>query len=283
MVEDNDIKDSTIADVGSNKKVDEVSDGFLIRPSDFKFILNKFDYGSPVIMTYFIICFVLLFIDALSDVDICKKYLMLPGTGIPFPYPSWQLITHIFGHRDLSHFVGNMSLILLVGPTVEKKYGSFETMTMILTNAVFTGICNGIFFQTGLVGASGVAYMLICLQAMATIRDGKIPLPSLFVMLIYLGVEVLNGIQSTDNVSQFGHITGGIIGIAFGIYCGRNGIIGRDAEHITLKNILEQHKQYKDYLLKTGQKHKKDKAVENNEQAIENNNQTVEADSKTKE
>lgn len=230
-----------------------------ITKNDFKFITDKFDYTSPVIMVYFTICLIMLILDQRYG-GINEKYLMLPGTKIPFPYPGWQLLTHIVAHRDASHFVGNMSLILLTGPEVEKKYGSFETMTMILTEAVAHGILNGLFFKTALMGASGIAYMMICLNAMSRIKDHKIPVASVMVMLMYLGTEIINSIMSqSDDISQFGHLLGGVIGIAFGVYCSRNGIIGENAEHITLENMRKQREQYQEFLVRTGRIKETDK------------------------
>lgn len=236
----------------SNKKDKESK--LWITKKDFKFITDKFDYGSPVIMTYFIICFVTLLLNEVYH-DAINEKLGLPGTLVPIPYPGIQLITHVIVHGDISHFTGNLSLILLVGPNVERKYGSFETLTMILTNALVTGILNGIFFKTALIGASGEVYMLICLHAITSVNKGKIPLPAFLCMLMYVGTEIINSfMSSSDNVSQFGHIIGAIIGIMFGIYCSRNGLIGDNAEHITFKNIIETRKQYKEFLQKSNNK-----------------------------
>ena len=35
-----------------------------------------------------------------------------------------RLLLHVLGHADLAHFAGNISLILVLGPIVEKHYGS---------------------------------------------------------------------------------------------------------------------------------------------------------------
>ncbi len=43
--------------------------------------------------------------------------LLLPMTWI-------RMFTHIFGHADWSHLIGNMSYLLLLGPMLEEKYSS---------------------------------------------------------------------------------------------------------------------------------------------------------------
>ena len=94
-------------------------------------------------------------------------------------------------------------------------------MKMMAITALITAIINMIFFKTALLGASGIAFMLILLSSFANYQKGKIPLTLLLVALIYIGGEVVNGIISTDNISQLAHIVGGICGAFFGrIYAG---------------------------------------------------------------
>jgi len=68
----------------------------------------------------------------------------------------------------------------------------------------------------GIMGASGIVFMLIVLSAFTNIQQGKIPLTLILVVICYLGNEVLTGVLSTDNISQFGHIAGGIMGMIWG-------------------------------------------------------------------
>ena len=71
--------------------------------------------------------------------------------------------------------------------------------------------------QHGLVGASGIVYMLIILSSFTNIREGSIPLTLLLVATIYIGREIISGIALTDNISQLTHIAGGLCGLFFGI------------------------------------------------------------------
>ena len=57
--------------------------------------------------------------------------------------------------------------------------------------------------------------MFIILSSFTNGRAGTIPLTFVLVALLYLGEEVVQSFQD-DNVSQFGHILGGVIGGGFG-------------------------------------------------------------------
>lgn len=125
-----------------------------------------------------------------------------------------ELITHILGHADWNHLVGNFTLILIIGPILEEKYGSNRLLVMILLTALVTGLINGIFFNTGLVGASGIAFMVILLSSVDNQNKG-IPLTFIIVAMLFIGKEMFNAL-SPDNVSQFSHIMGGFCGAGFG-------------------------------------------------------------------
>lgn len=127
-----------------------------------------------------------------------------------------RLFGHVLGHVDWEHFVNNFLIILLVGPMLEMKYGSKNMVQMIVITAFVTGILNVIFFDTALLGASGIAFMLIILSSFVNIKKGSIPLTLLLVASLYIGREVVAGLTTNDNISQFAHIAGGICGGVFG-------------------------------------------------------------------
>ncbi|MDE6785064.1 MAG: rhomboid family intramembrane serine protease, partial [Ruminococcus sp.] len=85
------------------------------------------------------------------------------------------------------------------------------------TTAIITAVINGLFFSYGIIGASGIVFMLIILSSFANAEKGKIPLSLILVAICYLGTEVFNGIFAKDNISQFAHIAGGVMGIIWGL------------------------------------------------------------------
>lgn len=131
------------------------------------------------------------------------------------PVDYLRLVSHAIGHSSWSHLMGNFAIILLLGPILEEKYGSLNMLIMMLITALVTGLLNVLFLSTGLLGASGIVFMMILLVSFTNIRQGDIPLTFILVVVLYLTQEFANALRD-DSVSQFAHITGGAIGSLFG-------------------------------------------------------------------
>ena len=126
-----------------------------------------------------------------------------------------RLFTHVLGHANFQHLLANLTIVLLIGPLLEDKYGSRALATMIAITALVTGVLNIALFDTGLLGASGVAFMMILLGSLINFRHGELPLTFVLVVCLFVGQEVI-GMLKSDNVSQFAHLAGGACGAAFG-------------------------------------------------------------------
>ena len=72
------------------------------------------------------------------------------------------------------------------------------------------------FFNTGLLGASGIVFMLILLSSITGMTEQKIPLTLILVGVAYIGSEIVQGAISNDNISHITHIIGGFCGGSFG-------------------------------------------------------------------
>ena len=95
-----------------------------------------------------------------------------------------------------------MLLLLVVGPPMEEKYGSIPLLKGILFTALVTGVLQCILFpHTGLLGASGIVFMLIMLSSLAGFSGG-IPVTMLLVAALYFGQQVYDIIFVHDNVAN---------------------------------------------------------------------------------
>src|SRR5690606_38086157 len=103
-------------------------------------------------------------------------YFALGHVSLSQPVSLITLFTHVAGHASLEHLLGNLTFVLLLGPIIEEKYGGGPLLIMILITALVTGLLNVVFFHTGLLGASGVVFMLILLVSFTNTRSGEIPL-----------------------------------------------------------------------------------------------------------
>ncbi len=173
----------------------------------------KIKYNAPVILTYAILS---IFILVFSRNEFLAKYFSSPAQlSFSDPYFYLRLILYIAGHGDWNHLIGNLMIILLIGPLLEEKYGSGKLFEMVLITAVTTGLLNAFLFSTSLLGGSGIAFMLILLGSFSNIRSKEIPLTFIIIAILFIGNEVIS-ILKIDQISQFSHLAGGFIGAGYG-------------------------------------------------------------------
>ena len=180
----------------------------------------KLKYNAPTILTYTFICFLVMIVTIYLLPDLIYNWFMVPGrlNFSPLRLRNWvSIFTHVIGHSDWSHLVRNFSIILLVGPMLEENHGSVPLLIMIAITSVVTGFLNVILFNTALMGASGVAFMMILLASFTNFSRGEIPITFLLVLVLYLGDQVRSSF-SESNISHFAHIAGGFCGSLFGFF-----------------------------------------------------------------
>jgi len=178
----------------------------------------RITYNAPVVLT-FTLAAVVVFILSHVVPDLRSWFVAYPQLDGPRTYAG--MFTHILGHANWQHLIGNFMLILLLGPILEERHGSIPLLVMILLTALITGITNLLFSDGGLMGASGIVFMMILLASMANVRGGEIPLTFIAVALIYMGGEIVRSFRE-DQISQMAHLVGGIAGAAFGFIIAGN-------------------------------------------------------------
>lgn len=179
----------------------------------------KLSYNSPVILTFAAICLVSLILGWITNYGTTRTLFICYGHGsLLNPLTYIRTFTYVFGHAGFEHFAGNMMMLLLIGPIVEERYGSWNLAIMMFITAVAGGILNTAFFSTGILGASGIVFLLIILSAFGDMKKGEIPLTLILIAAIYLGKEIWAGITANDNISHFGHLCGGVSGLGFGFW-----------------------------------------------------------------
>jgi len=174
----------------------------------------KLKFNSPVILGFSLLCVAVFFLDKIM-VGTLMPYFTLGNVSTSNPISLITLFTHVIGHANIEHLLGNLTFILLLGPIVEEKYGDSKTLFMMLVTALVTGILNLLFFHTGLMGASGIVFMLILLVSFTNTKSGEIPVTFILIALLFIGKEVMESLK-TDQISQFAHIIGGVCGSVFG-------------------------------------------------------------------
>lgn len=174
-------------------------------------------YNAPYTLTFTFLSAIILLLDTLIP-GLTESLFSVPGRGgfDTASIPDYlRLFLHIFGHADINHFLSNFSFILLLGPILESSYGTGGLTIMTVITALVTGVLNILLFKTGLMGASGIVFMMILLASFTNFNRGEIPLTFVLIMVLYLGREVFNAFSS-NTISEFGHIIGGLCGSIFG-------------------------------------------------------------------
>jgi GlpG protein len=172
----------------------------------------KVSFNSPVILGFTGICLLALVLGWITNGASTVALFSVYRSPLSF-LTLLRFFGHVFGHASLEHFMGNIMLILVVGPLLEEKYGSKTLAQVIAITALTTGLVHFIFFPgVMLLGASGVVFSLILLSSFTSIKEGSIPLTFILVAVIYIGEQVYDGLFIQDNVSNLTHIIGGLVG-----------------------------------------------------------------------
>jgi len=179
----------------------------------------KLSYNSPVILTFAIVAISVFLTDRFLF-STMGYFSLPPHFNFTSPIAYFRLFSHIAGHGSWPHLFGNFALILLIGPIVEEKYGAKKLLFMMMVTALVTSILNILIFSSGVLGASGIAFMLIILGSLTNFKAKEIPLTFILIIVLYIGKEVINSF-TPDNISQFSHIVGGVTGAVFGLKFGK--------------------------------------------------------------
>ena len=173
--------------------------------------------NAPVVLGFLLVCFLATLLGIVSDGKITSLLFVTYRSSLKNPLTYLRMFTHVFGHANWAHFIGNASYLLLLGPMLEEKYGSKKIAEVIAITAIVTALANFLLFSgVGLCGASGVVFAFILLTSFTGFKQNEIPLSFLLVAVVFLGQQIYEGITVQDNISNMAHIVGGIVGAIVG-------------------------------------------------------------------
>jgi membrane associated rhomboid family serine protease len=155
----------------------------------------KIKWNAPVVLTFALVCTAVFLTDKFLMGQLMPFFTVYPSVQWSNPISIMSLFTHVAGHASLEHLLGNLTFILLLGPIIEEKYGSMALFQMILFTALVTGLINIFFFNTGLMGASGIVFMMIA--------------------ILFIGKELLKSTEA-NQIAESAHVIGGLCGSFFG-------------------------------------------------------------------
>lgn len=182
-----------------------------------KKIKFKLSFNSPVVLSMTLLCFIALILDWITKGYTNNLLFSVYNSSLLNPLTYVRFFGHVLGHAGIDHFMGNIMLLLVVGPMLEEKYGSSNILFVILSTALITGLVNYIFFpHVQLLGASGVVFAFILLAPFTGVKKGTVPITFILVAALYIGEQIYSGIFIQDNIAHLTHIIGGIVGASLG-------------------------------------------------------------------
>ena len=89
-------------------------------------------FNSPVVIWFTAVCFAALVLGWLTKGWTTNAFFSVYHSSLLSPLTYVRMIGHVFGHANWEHFIGNIMLLLIVGPLLEEKYGSSNLLFVIL-------------------------------------------------------------------------------------------------------------------------------------------------------
>lgn len=171
-----------------------------------------------------------------------QLYLFYPDS---YQFRIWQLVTHIFCHGGLGHFVFNGLALFSFGVIVEMRLGTQRFLMLFFIAALgavlvhFAEMGYNIYSQVGtffpnhvagfeavpygpMLGASGAVYGVMVAFAVLYPNETMVflfipyPIKAKYLVPIMVGLDIVLGLGSFsgDNVAHFAHIGGALAGLA---------------------------------------------------------------------
>lgn len=137
----------------------------------------------------------------------------------------WQLVSYMFLHGGFMHLFFNMFALWMFGRQIEYDLGTKRFIVYYFACGIGAGvinlIVNSLMGTPGLtVGASGAVFGILLAFGMLHPNDRimllipPIPIKAKWFVIIYGGIELLEGVRAADNVAHFAHLGGMIFGAA---------------------------------------------------------------------
>ena len=174
-------------------------------------------FNAPLILGFALVSLAALVLDRLTRGAANRRLFSVYRCSLYDPLALVRFFTHVLGHTGIEHYMGNMLLLLLIGPSLEERYGAGVLTVCIAVTALATGLVEFLLFpRHSLLGASGVIFMMIVLTSFTGAERGVISVTLIVVTVLYLGREIVSGVTDKSNVSQLAHIVGGVCGLVLG-------------------------------------------------------------------
>ena len=157
------------------------------------------------------------------------------------PLYVWTWVTSVFSHAPFTwfHIFGNGIALFFFGPIVEDYVGSRAYTVLFLASGMLAGLGQiGLGFllgnpvTAGVLGASGAVMAILAVLTvlnpdMRVLLYFIIPVPIWVITFGYAGLSLVGTFSTVNvggNIAHIAHLTGLVIGLAYGEYVRRQGV-----------------------------------------------------------
>jgi membrane associated rhomboid family serine protease len=185
---------------------------------------NRIPSALPVSLTGIIlaICIIIFFLSLVASYFVIEYLSLIPAFLFDRP---WTIVTYMFVHLTFDHLFWNMLFLFFFGMALEQRVGERMFLVIYLLSGIVAAVgqilaLSGMDSFIPMVGASGALFgVLGCLAIIApeirVLLFFVIPLSIKWAVVLYALVDFAS-LGSADNIAHMAHITGLLVGLAFG-------------------------------------------------------------------
>lgn len=183
----------------------------LQKSREFESSMNKemsydalYGYKSAIVNYIVMITCIVLFIKGVSPEKYGASYDLIRRSG-----HYQNLLTANFLHAGILHLLGNLIILAFIGIPLERRFGHFKYLLLVLTSAVFASLISvSSFFigghpQTVTVGLSGVVFAVLAADVVYGLSYGERIGGSVFLILLNILFGSMN-----PTINNTAHIAG---------------------------------------------------------------------------
>jgi membrane associated rhomboid family serine protease len=181
---------------------------------------SRIPFGLPVSYSGIIlsICLIVFFLSLVVPGFVYNYLALNPDYVMQRP---WTLLTHMFVHANFNHLLLNMLVLLFFGMELERRVGKTKFLEIYILSGIVAALAQMMVSGGYLVGASGALYGVMgCLAMIApeirVLLFFAIPM-SIRALVVLLVLLDLLFFEAPDNIAHMAHISGLLVGIAFGM------------------------------------------------------------------
>ena len=217
---------------------------------------NTFLDRIPPVTRSLLIINVIMFVATLVNEDfMIRTFAMFYPVSPLFRW--WQPLTHMFMHGGWWHILFNMYTLVMFGMVVERALGTKKFLILyFVTGLGAVALHTGVewldihrlaasasptaqtdiidMLRTPMVGASGaiygvlVAFAMLYPEARMTLIFPPVTLDAKWMVIIFVGIELLTGITGTQvGIAHFAHLGGALFGFLLILYWRKRGELWR--------------------------------------------------------